>query len=88
MKQMLTDMLSGFRVIAIALIPIALWLASGLIDPFLPLYIMIVLLFLSACFDVGQHRREEEEYQKARQEALRAVRKHFERPEKEKTDDR
>jgi len=88
MKQMLTDMLSGFKVIAIALIPIALWLASGLIDPFLPLYIMIVFLFLGACFAVGQHRREEAEYQKARQEALRAVRKHFERPEKEKTDER
>ena len=88
MKQMLTDMLSGFRVIAIALIPIALWLSSAFINPYMPIYIMIVFLFLVACFIVGHHRREEAEYQKARQEALRAVRKHFERPEKEKTDER
>ena len=88
MKQMLTDMLSVFKIVAIALIPIALWLASGLIDPYMPIYIMIVFLFLVACFIVGHHRREEAEYQKARQEALRAVRKHYELPEKEKTDER
>ena len=88
MKQMLTDMLSGFKIVAIALIPIALWLASAFIHPYMPIYIMIVFLFFGACFAVGQHRREEAEYQKARQEAIRAVRKHYELPEKEKTDER
>jgi fatty acid desaturase len=89
MKQMLTDMLSGFKIVAIALIPIALWLSSAFINPYMPIYIMIVFLFLVACFIVGHHRREEAEYKRQRENAINEYKKYFERVDnKEKTDER